>query len=554
MEESNSDYLFLGPCDACGSSDAKAVYSDDHTYCFSCLKYGHPPEGTSSTPKPARPNKGERAFLPIGEFRALGKRGIMVETCKKLGYSVTEDEQGTTVQCANWREDGQIIRQKLRYPDKTFSSIGNPKAGLWPEGVWKGGGRMLVITEGEIDALTVCQLNGNKWPVVSLPNGADKSGKGAAKDLAHSLSFVESFDKVVFMFDMDEPGMASAKACASIITPGKAFIAQLSGKDPNAMLQDGKGGDVIQAMWDAKPFRPDGILNANELWDRVKLPKENNSTPYPWEGLNRLTGGNRKGELVVWTAGSGVGKSAVVREVAFDLLRQNGKKIGMIMLEENIERTALGMMGIELNHPLHLDRGEFTEKELHDAFLATNGSDRLWLYDHFGSTAAGNLLDRVRYLANGCECDYIVLDHLSMAVSDAEANRDSGLDERKLIDMLMTKLRSLVEETGVGLHVISHLKRPSGDRGHEDGAMTSLSQLRGSHSIAQLSDMVIGLERNGQDAEHSNETTVRVLKNRFSGLTGVATTLHYEPITGRLSDEVPPSNYGFTEAGAGDDY
>ena len=550
----DSNYLFLGPCDDCGSSDANAVYSDGHTYCFSCSKYGHAPEGTSSSlERQVTTRISERVLRPVGEFRALGKRGITEETCKKMGYSVTTDENARTVQCAHFKQDGAIVRQKLRYPDKTFSSVGKAKAGLWPEHVWKPGGKMLTITEGEIDAMTVSQLQNNKWPVVSLPNGADKTGKGAAKDLGYSIDFVNSFDKVVFMFDMDEPGIASAKACASILPPGKAFIADLPMKDPNEMHQAGRGGEVIQAMWNAKPYRPDGIVNAEDLWERVKLPKENNSVPYPWEGLNRLTGGNRKGELVVWTAGSGVGKSAVVREVAFDLLRQRGKRIGMIMLEENIDRTALGMMGLEINHPLHLDRGDFTEEQLHEAFNSTAGSGSLWLYDHFGSTSAGNLLDRVRYLATACDCDYVVLDHLSIAVSDAEANTETNLDERKLIDMLMTKLRSLVEETGLGLHVISHLRRPSGDKGHEDGAMTSLSQLRGSHSIAQLSDIVIGLERNGQDADTGNETTVRVLKNRFSGLTGIATTLHYEHITGRLSDQVPPSTMGFKDQQT-DDY
>jgi twinkle protein len=48
--------------------------------------------------------------------------------------------------------------------------------------------------------------------------------------------------------------------------------------------------------------------------------------------------------------------------------------------------------------------------------------------------------------------------------------------------------------------------------------------------------MVIGLERNQQDPEHKHVTTVRVLKNRFSGDTGVATNLAFNPVTGRMSE------------------
>ena len=86
--------------------------------------------------------------------------------------------------------------------------------------------------------------------------------------------------------------------------------------------------------------------------------------------------------------------------------------------------------------------------------------------------------------------------------------------------------------------LVSHLKRPDG-RGHENGAVTTLAQLRGSAAIAQLSDCVVGLERDQQDAEQRHFTNVRVLKNRFSGDTGLATTLHYSQTTGRLVEVDP---------------
>ena len=535
----DSALMFKGPCDECGSSDANAVYTDGHTYCFSCDTYGKAEgaEGAYTESRPAPRPKLD--LLRTGEFRSLGKRRLTDETCRKFNYSVGEDWKGNTVQIAGFKREGQLIAQKVRYPNKEFVHLGEQKPGLWGQHLWKPGGKMLVITEGEIDCMTMSQLQGNKWPVVSLPNGVDKKGKSAVRAIQQSLEFVTSFEKVIFMFDMDEPGRIASTECSKLCKPGQAFIADLPLKDPNECHVAGRGKEVVEAMWNAKPYRPDGIVSAGDLWERVKAPKENHAQEYPWAELNKKTWGNRKGELVVWTAGSGVGKSAVVREVFFDLLRNKGQKVGMIMLEENIERTTLGMMGIEINHPLHLDRGDFTEEQLHDAFKATSGGDHLWLYDHFGSTTASNLLDRIRYLATSCECDYIVLDHISIAVSDASAN-DTDLDERRLIDMLMTKMRSLVEETGAGLHVISHLKRPPGV-GHEEGAMTSLSQLRGSHAIAQLSDIVIGLERNQQDEDHRNETILRVLKNRFSGETGEAGILYYDQSTGRLNDTFTPT-------------
>ena len=141
-------------------------------------------------------------------------------------------------------------------------------------------------------------------------------------------------------------------------------------------------------------------------------------------------------------------------------------------------------------------------------------------------------------MAKALQCKWIFLDHLSILVSGQE---DNG-DERKSIDILMTKLRSLVEETGIGLLLVSHLRRPAGDKGHEDGREVSLSHLRGSASIAHLSDSVIALERNQQseDEFESNTTTIRILKNRYTGDTGVSCYLHYNKETGRMVEVENP--------------
>jgi twinkle protein len=93
-----------------------------------------------------------------------------------------------------------------------------------------------------------------------------------------------------------------------------------------------------------------------------------------------------------------------------------------------------------------------------------------------------------------------------------------------------------VQELNITLIVVSHLKRPSGNQGHEDGQAVSLSQLRGSGAIAQLSDAVITLERNSMsaDAAERHTTKVAVAKNRYSGLTGPACDLRYDVDTGRM--------------------
>lgn len=210
----------------------------------------------------------------------------------------------------------------------------------------------------------------------------------------------------------------------------------------------------------------------------------------------------------------------MVRAIAADLA-QKGETVGILELEANNKRTALGLMSAAVGKPYHI--GEHDKEELESAFADTLAKWNVFLFDGFGSFDPDVIYNRIEYLASGLECRIIFLDHLSILLSGLDG------DERRMIDSTMTKLRSLVERTGIALFLVSHLRRTNSDsNSHEEGGRVSLGQLRGSHSIAQLSDSVIALERDQQGEANANLTTLRVLKNRFSGEVGVATTLSYD--------------------------
>lgn len=464
------------------------------------------------------------AFVPVKiETYGAAKRGIREDTGQKYNYGIGT-YMGQRVHVANYYdEQGNLCGQKLRFQNKDFKVLGTVTGVLFGSNVCRTEGKRICIVEGEIDALSMSQAQGNKWPVVSIPTGA----QGAKKAIAANINWLEQFDKVVLMFDNDEPGKKAASECAELFSPNKACIATLPMKDANEMLMAGKVPELVDAMWNAKSFRPDGIVSGAAVWDLIVRDDEVESKDYPWQLLNQKTHGLRTRELVTVTAGSGIGKSLVCREIAYHLI-QMGERVGYIALEESVKRTALGLLSIALNKPLHING--FKPDEIKEPFEQLIGEDKAFFYDHFGSLDSDNLLNRIRFLHKSCGCRWVVLDHLSIVVS----GMDEG-DERRLIDRTMTALRSLVEETGMGMILVSHLKRPEG-KGHENGAQTSLAQLRGSAAIAQLSDMVIGLERDQQDDESKNITTIRILKNRFSGETGTAGALRYEPETGRLRE------------------
>lgn len=521
-----STFLYHEPCPKCGSSDACGVFSDGHRFCYSCNTYFRPDGSVKS--EGVRVSKD---CIPLGELEevSLTKRCISKDTCSKFKYFSTV-YKGKPCQVACYYDDsGNLVGQKLRFPDKSFAVLGSISNRLYGSQLWASG-KKIVITEGEIDCLTVSQLQGNKWPVVSIPNGA----QGAKKAIEANLEYLGNFEEVILMFDMDDPGRKASEECAKILPAGKAYIANLPCKDPNECLSEGKGPEVLQAVWNAKPYRPDGIVSGTDLYEKcvTDIDDLKDSVEYPWVALQNKTKGVRHGELYVFTSGSGMGKSTILRELEYYFGVQRGELCGIVALEESTRKTGLELMSIHLNKRLILDPEGADEDERGRAFNETIGNGKFFLYDHFGSLDSGNLLSKLRYMIVSLGCKRIFLDHISIVVSGMDTDEDGG--ERKAIDKLMTNLRSLVEETGATMFVVSHLKRPE-KKGHEEGAQVSLSQLRGSGAIAQLSDMVIGLERN-QQGDNPNVLTLRVLKNRFCGDTGVSGYLEYDPETGRLKD------------------
>ena len=522
MQQEESEFIRHEACPHCGSSDANALYADGKHYCFSCNTLTpSDKEGVIAVTT----QKENVAFLPI-ETTGLNKRKINEKTTKHWQYGLSTFK-GSKVQVANYYDrQGTLKAQKVRFPNKDFTVIGDIKAiNLYGEHLARDSGKMITIVEGELDALSLSQCFDNKWPVVSVPQGAPSAKKAVSK----ALDWLCNYETIVIMFDNDEAGQKASIEVANILPPNKAKIAKLPLKDASDMMQAGRTEELVNAVWSAKTYRPDGIVAGTDLWDTVTTIDDKYTVPYQYVGLQEKTGGMRRGEIVTITAGSGIGKSQLARELAFGLIK-HGETLGYIALEENVKRTALGLMSLELNKPLHLrQENDIPEEDMRNAFDSTVGSGRVYLYDHWGSTDSENLLSKIRYLVRGCGCSYIVLDHISIVVSGLD-----GGDERRLIDNTMTKLRALVEELSCGLLLISHLKRPSGDKGHEDGAQTSLAQLRGSAAIGQLSDMVIGLERNQQDKDNPHVSNVRVLKNRWSGETGLACSLEYIKDSGRM--------------------
>lgn len=534
------------PCPECrengsdSAGDNLARYDDGGAYCFKC-GYSERADGHTPAAAPVSGSKQKAPLLRDLEYRPIIKRGIDEETCRHFGYAIG-DYHGKTVQVAPYFRDGKVIAQKLRDAKKNFKFVGEPKkAGLFGQHLWREGGKKVCITEGEIDALSLSQLQNNKWPVVSVPNGAN----GAHKTIAQEIEWLEQFDQVVFMFDMDDAGQQGAKECAALLSPGKAFIARLPMKDANMCLLEGKGKELLDSMWSAKAYRPDGVINISEVVDKACLDVEI-GLPWPWPTLTDATYGRRRAELYGFGAGTGIGKSTIFKQVAKHIVEVDKLPVGMLMLEEPPHLTAKTMAGMFMGKRVHVPGVEYDKQQLRDTLLALN--DSVYLYDHFGSMRWKTIKQRIRYMVRGCGIKDIFLDHLT-ALSAAI----DEMDERKAIDKIMAELSALTQELDCSLYYISHLTTPDG-KPHEEGGRVFEKHFRGSRSIAYWSHFMFAMER---DKQSDDPTTFRVLKDRYTGdSAGLTFGLQYDTDTGLLHECPLPTkddDHGF-KAEADDEY
>lgn len=548
--EQDSIFLYHAPCENCGSSDGNSVYSDGHEYCFVCEH--RVPASDERKEKLSSRRRIVGGGKPMsynvwnfgesnGRYSALTARGISKETCQKAGYWIAKVD-GVMYQVADYRDqNGNIVSQKVRDKDKNFKTTGSHKSdALFGKHLWNGG-KKIVVTEGEIDMLTVMELQDCKYPVVSLGHGAS----AAKKTCAANYEYFDQFEQIILMFDMDEAGRKAVEEAAQVLPAGKVRVAVLPCKDANECHLNGHDREIMEQVWNAGPWIPDGVVSALSLRERIREHLSSEESVgllfSGCTGINDKTLGARGGEVIMVTSGSGMGKSTFVRQQALQWGTAMGKKVGLAMLEESVEETAEDLIG--LHNRVRLRQSDSLKREIIENgkfdqwFDELFGNDAFHLYDSFAEAETDRLLAKLAYMRSGLGCDVIILDHISIVVS---ASGES--DERKMIDNLMTKLKGFAKSTGVVLVVICHLKNPDKGKAHEEGRPVSITDLRGSGALRQLSDTIIALERN-QQGDMPNLVLVRILKCRFTGDTGIAGYMEYNKETGWLE----PSSYSGDE-------
>lgn len=462
-------------------------------------------------------------------FREWPERGLTKETINKYKVRVGGENDNFAAKCPRFDLNGNHVGNKVRSQKGAkdrkkgapfyFEGDKQSMSPLFGQQLFPEGGKYITVTEGYEDAMAVHQMFGGRYPAVSI-DGVEF----AARDFKNAFEYLNSFDNIVICFDNDEPGRKAAKEAAQVGFPlGKVKILTLRNhKDANEYLLNKDSERFTREWWQAPDFKPDGLKLGSDMWDEIVDRKEHFTVHYPFSDINKLTYGLRLSELVVVTADTGVGKTSFLKHIEHKLLtdetvKEQGYGVGFLHFEEPNGDTALGLLSIHNGVPYHLPDTDRPKDDLRAAYDEVLNNDRAVIWDHFGSNSVDAVVNKIRHMA-ALGCKYIVVDHLSIIVSDQAG------DERKQLDEISTKIKTLCMELDLAVIAVIHTNRQG--------------QIRGTAGVEQLANIVIRLERNKTDDNEwrRNVTKITVEKNRFCGYTGPASYLWYNKETSKLTE------------------
>ena len=511
------------------TGDNQIVYSDGNTHCFACstttFADGNIP---IHTPK-------VKGIEMIGTSGPIKDRKISMNIVDKFKVTLEQNKDGSISRhhYPYFNSTGAIVGTKVRTCDgKNFKTTGTFEGtGLFGQQIWREGGKFITITEGEIDAMAVCEMFDGKWPVVSI-----KRGSGAAvKDIKESLEWLETYENVIICFDQDDAGRAATDAILPLFSHGKAKVVSLPLKDAGEMLQKGRIRDFTSAWWEAKAYKPVDVVNFGdaECWEAFVKRGTEEIIPLPdaYGALNTMmNGGIAAGEVTVIGALTSIGKTTMVFNLLYDMAKGHSKRVGAVFLESDLGETIEKIVSIHSGENIALvptaKRDNTIYKDYYDDFESLSN---VTVLKHLGFSDTDTLFSKMRWMAIGDDCDVIILDPLHAAV---KSNENGAVDE------FMDRCLKLAKETGVSIIIVSHMRKPQAKDPHD----VNEYDMKGSGSINQIAFNTILLSRDkmADDEYTRNSTLIQLVKCRRTGRTGQAGWLYYEEASGRMVQGTAP--------------
>ena len=552
-------------CEACGSSDGKAVYQDNSSHCFVCqhtvpsdefkeANQKKPSRVRSSikkeenmevkpSSKPALTPDENTEIKSETSVKAKGFRGIDDNVYAKFGvrHAFAEDTGEVMEQYYPCTQEGQLVGYKVREVPKNFYSKGRTGADceLFMQFKFNRGGKYIVITEGEIDALSAYQMlaeyTESKGGIFETAVVSPTTGANSHKQIAGQFRFFDSFENIIISYDNDKAGQTATEQLLKVLPKGKVKIMPMRYKDANEYLEKDKAKEFVNDFYEAKKQVPVGVLASSKLYDRIMGQTAVAKIPFPpfMSKLNELfVGGMPLGHIVNIAADTGIGKTTLVNELIYYWIFNSPHTVGIVSMELDAGQYGEVLLSRHLEKKLALIESQdekiaylSTDRVIEKAKELTikeDGDSRFYLLDNRDGSIE-EIQDTVEELVSACGAKVIVLDPLQ-DILDGLSNEEQA--------EFMKWAKGFIKSHGITFIFINHMRKtPAGQNGAD-----SEQNIMGSSTIIKSASANILLKRDkmAESEITRNSTEISVTKNRVCGLTGPAGFIYYDNATHTL--------------------
>lgn len=476
-----------------------------------------------------------------------GFRGLTRDTCTKFRVRhVFNDRNEVVEQYYPATINYELSGYKVRKNPKDFDAYGTTgkACDMFGQVIFRNSNsKTVIITGGELDAMSAYQMlhdyqkakgNGEfePVPVVSCTVGEG----GTAKQIQAQYEWFSRFDKIILCLDNDEAGKRAAEECMMVLPKGKAYRLDMTLKDPNKYLEEGRGREFVAAYWAAKPIIPAGVIGSDDLYDRVIENVSTECIPLPdfMEELAEMMGGEIPlGYIVNFASASGAGKTTIVNEMIYHWIFNCPVPIGVVSMELDAGQYGETMLSRHLGRKISLIPGkqakleylqsEYVRTKARELFRKEDGSPRWHLVDDRDG-GLETIQATVEQLIISCGCRVIILDPLQDLL-DGLSNEEQAV--------FMRWQKRMVKSHKVTFINISHVRKNStGQQANSTGAFLSEEDMSGSSTIFKSggANVLFGRNKYAEDPVERNTITAVMSKCRWTGLTGPAGQWYYDNI------------------------
>ena len=333
--------------------------------------------------------------------------------------------------------------------------------------------RTIVITEGEIDAMTFYEQG---IVALSVPRGG---GEGEKQDgwIAAEWDNLELFDAIYLAMDADEQGVAARDKIIERLGRERCYVIDFSPyKDANeAHLAGAKLQDFIDK---ARTHDPAELRCAAEYLDELADYFDHGEIiegdKLPWPGTHN-TLRLRLHESSVWAGINGHGKSQILGHIMCHSVAANAQAWCVASMEFRpkrfLSRIARQIVGVVRPTRPQI-YGEVSD-------LLRN----VFIFDVQGTAKGESILKVFEYAARRYGCTHFLVDSLAKC-GFAE---DDYAGQKKFVDTLA----EFALKAGVHVHIVAHARKSE-----SEDKMPDKFDIKGTGAIADMVDNVFIVWRN----------------------------------------------------------